>query len=33
MVDESDYLEHPVPYNFLGDGFCNTCVGGVAPTL
>jgi hypothetical protein len=33
MVDESDYFEHPTPYNVLGDGFCNTYVGGVAPTL
>jgi hypothetical protein len=33
MVDESDYFEHPMPYNVLGDGFCNTCVGGVAPKL
>jgi hypothetical protein len=33
MVNESDYFEHPMPYNVLGDGFCNTCVGGVAPAL
>jgi hypothetical protein len=30
MVDEIDYFEHPMPYNFLGEGFCNTYVGGVA---
>jgi hypothetical protein len=33
MVDESDYFEHPMFYNVLGDGFCNTCVGGVALEL
>jgi hypothetical protein len=33
MVDEIDYFEHPMLYIFLGEIFCNTYVGGVAPTL
>jgi hypothetical protein len=33
MVDEIDYFEHPVLYNFLGEGLCNTYVRGVALAL
>jgi hypothetical protein len=33
MVDEIDYFEHPMPYNLLGERFCNTYIDVVAPTL
>ncbi len=33
MGDETYYFEHPMPYDILGEGFCNTYVGGVVLAL